>query len=67
MNAFLRLLFVIVVAGVCYWLLNNWALPAIGLPQPFDKLAHVVLIILVCALILDGLLGLMSKNFIKWY
>lgn len=67
MNGLLRFFFAIIIAGLCYWLLGVWALPAIGLPQPFDKLAHVVLIIAVCAVVLDGLLGLAGKNFIKLY
>lgn len=67
MSGFIRFLFVIILAGIVYWLIGAWALPAIGLPQPFAKLAQIVLVIIVCALILDGLLGLAGKNFIKWF
>jgi len=64
---FLRFLFVVVIAGMIFWLLNSWALPAIGLPQPFEKLAHVALIVGVCVLIIDGALGMIGKNFIHWW
>lgn len=66
MNPFLRFIFLIVIAGLVYWLIGSWALPALSLPNPFAKIAQAVLIIAVCILIIDGLLGLVGKNFLKW-
>ena len=44
------------VAGLVFWLLW-WGLGAIGLPQPFDKVIRVILIVCVVLFLVNLLLG----------
>jgi hypothetical protein len=55
----------LVIAGIIYFLLN-WALTAIGLPEPFAKVAQVVLILLVVILIINALMVLVGSPFINF-
>lgn len=47
----------IIVGGLIYWLLT-WALASVGLPEPFAKIAKVVLVLAVCVFLINALLGL---------
>jgi hypothetical protein len=47
----------LVVAGLVFWILW-WGLGAIGLPQPFDKIIRVILIVCVVLFLINLLLGI---------
>jgi hypothetical protein len=64
-NALLTALIWIVVAGLIYWLLD-WAITKIGIPQPFAKIAHVVLIILVVLMVINALLMLVGHPLVTF-
>ncbi len=49
----------LVVAGVVFWLLS-YALEAIGPPEPFHKIARVVLIVLAVLVAISILLSLVG-------
>ena len=54
LSAAVRIIFTIIVAGLIFWLLW-WLVGYLTLPQPFDKVARVVLVVLAVA-VLIGLL-----------
>lgn len=55
---------VIVVALIC-WLLW-WLVAYIGLPEPFNKIARVVIAIIAVIFLINALLSLTGKPFITW-
>lgn len=51
----------LVVAGLIYFVID-WGLKKIALPQPFDTIARVVLVLITVVLIVSALLGLTSNG-----
>lgn len=59
LSAAVMVLVYLIVAGLVFWLLW-WLVGYVGLPEPFNKVAHVVLAVaavLVCIFILLSLVG----------
>lgn len=54
-----------VVAFLIYFLIK-WALTEIGLPEPFAKIAHVLLILVVLILCINALLMIAGTPFIRF-
>lgn len=54
----------IVVAACIYWILT-WAVNAVGLPEPFAKIAKVILIILAAGALINVLLTLVGHPIIE--
>lgn len=54
-----------VVAALIYFLVK-WALSEIGLPEPFAKIAHVLLILIVLVLCVNALLMIAGTPFITF-
>lgn len=55
----------VVVAAVVWWLLN-WLLGYIGVPEPFNKVAKVILAVLAVVILINALLTLTGQPFIRW-
>lgn len=55
LSAAVRIIFTIIVAGLIFWLLW-WLVGYLTLPQPFDKVARVVLVVLAVAVLIGLLL-----------
>lgn len=55
----------LVIAGLIYWLLD-WAFKKIGLPEPFAKIAQVLLVVLVLVVVINALLIIVGHPFIRW-
>lgn len=55
----------IIVAGVIFWLVN-WLIGYCGLPEPFAKIARVILAIAAVVLLINALLTIVGKPFITW-
>jgi hypothetical protein len=55
----------LVIAALIYFVVD-WGLKKIGLPEPFNKIAQVILILLVVVALVNGLLLLAGHPFIKW-
>ncbi len=53
------------VAGLLYWLVT-WALGQIGIPEPFNKVIRVVLILVVFLICLNALLSLAGHGLVSW-
>jgi hypothetical protein len=64
-SSLLLTLFVkLVIAGLIFYVLF-WALGKIGLPEPFSKIALVVLVLIIVIYLLDLLLGLSGVPLIR--
>lgn len=55
----------LIVIGIVFWVLW-WGLGKIGLPEPFNKVATVVLILAAVLVVCNILLGLVGHPLIKW-
>lgn len=55
----------LVVMGLIFWLLW-WLLNYIGLPEPFAKVARVILALAAVILLINVLLSLVGRSFIAW-
>lgn len=58
------LITVIVVALIC-WLLW-WLISYVGLPEPFNKVARVLVAVVAVLFLINALLSLIGKAFITW-
>jgi predicted tellurium resistance membrane protein TerC len=64
-EALLQFVVYIVVAGLIFWLLW-WLIAYVGLPEPFNKVARVVVAVVAVLFLISVLLGLAGKPVIKW-
>lgn len=64
-EALLDFIIWLVVAGIIYFILT-WALSKIGVPEPFNKVIHVVLILAVALFLINALLSLAGHPLIRW-
>lgn len=55
----------LLVAGVIFWLLN-WLIDYVGVPEPFHKVAKVVIAIVAVLLIVNALLALAGRPLVAW-
>jgi len=55
----------LVIAGVIYWLIT-WAIAKIGVPEPFNKVINLILVLAVVVILINVLLTLAGHPLIKW-
>jgi hypothetical protein len=55
----------LIVAGLIFWLLS-WLIAYIGLPEPFAKVAKVVLAVAAVLVVINVLLSLAGYSLIRW-
>lgn len=55
----------LIIMGVVFWLLW-WLIQYVGLPEPFAKVANIILAIAAVVLIINVLMSLGGKPFIRW-
>lgn len=55
----------IVVAGVIFWLLN-WLIAYVGIPEPFNKVAKVVIAVVAVVLLINALLSIAGHPVFTW-
>lgn len=60
-----HLVIYLVVAGLIFWLLY-WLLNFVNPPEPFKKVAVVILAILMVLVLINALLGLVGRPLIRW-
>lgn len=53
------------VAGLIYWILL-WVIDTCGLPEPFNKIARVLLALTVAIILINALLSFTGHGFISW-
>ncbi len=63
--ALVSLLIQLVIFGLIMWVLW-WGLAKIGLPEPFAKIATVVLVIITVLFLINILLGLGGHPLVAW-
>lgn len=64
-QALLSSILTLIVVGVIFWLLV-WTIDYIGLPEPINKVARVILVLAVVIILVNFLLGLVGHPFIVW-
>lgn len=64
-QAVINAVIMLVVAGLILWILN-WAITAIGLPEPFAKVAKVIIILFAAVVAINALLTLVGKGFVTF-
>jgi len=55
----------LIIAGVIFWLLN-WLISYVGVPEPFAKVAKVIIAIAVALICINALLTLAGRPLITW-
>ena len=55
----------IVIAAVIYWVLS-WGIAKIGVPEPFNKVLTVILVLLVILFLVNALLTVAGTPLIRW-
>jgi hypothetical protein len=61
----LYVLLSLLIIGVIFWLLF-WLVNYVALPEPFNKVAHIILAITAVIILVNALLSLIGKPFIVW-
>lgn len=64
-QALLSMLITLVVAGLIFWLLW-WFIDYIGLPEPFNKVARVIVGLVAIVYLLNILMGLGGRPLFTW-
>ena len=64
-DTILHALLELVIWGLILWILY-WALAKIAPPEPFMKIGTVVLVLLTVVVLVNILLGLDGRAFIRW-
>jgi nitrate reductase gamma subunit len=55
----------LVVAGVIFWLLN-WLIDYVGIPDPFRKVAKIVLAVIAVVIVINALLMLVGTPLFRF-
>lgn len=55
----------IVVAGIIFWLVT-WLISYVGLPEPFAKVAKVIVAVVAAVFLINAILTIAGKPFINW-
>jgi VIT1/CCC1 family predicted Fe2+/Mn2+ transporter len=55
----------IIIAAVIYFILN-WGIAKIGVPEPFNKVLQVILVLLVCLFLINALLTIGGHPLVRW-
>ena len=63
-SAVVSVLFFIIIAGLIFWLLW-WLIGYCGLPEPFNKIARVILAVLAVFILIGALLSLAGTPIVR--
>lgn len=64
LSALASVLLYVVIVGLVFWLLW-WVVEQVGLPEPFHKIAKVLLVLISAFIVLNILLGLLGHPIIR--
>ena len=59
LSAAVTVILYLIIAGVIFWLLH-WAIGYVGIPEPFNKVARVILVILAIFVVIGILLTMVG-------
>lgn len=55
----------IVISGLVFWICT-WLITYIGIPEPFNKVARAAVAIIAVILLINAILAIAGKQFIRW-
>lgn len=55
----------LIVVGLIFWLLH-WLIGYCGIPEPFNKIARIVLAIFAVLVVISALLSLIGHPIVRW-
>ena len=58
-------LIILVVAALIFWVIH-WFIRYVGVPEPFAKIIRVVLGLVALLFLINFLLSLIDRDFIRW-
>ncbi len=64
-EAMLSVLIWLIVIGLICWLVW-WLIGYIGLPEPFNKVARVLVAVIAVVFLINALLSIAGRPFIRW-
>lgn len=64
-SSIVSLIITIIIFGVVYMLLE-WAVKAIPIPDPFAKIIRIIMILAAVIFLINALLSLTGNGFINW-
>lgn len=64
-NAVVTAIIWLVIGALIYFIVD-WGMKKIGLPEPFNKIAQVLLVLLVVVILVNALLTLVGKPFVTF-
>jgi len=64
-NSLVEVVIWIIVAGLIFWLLS-WLIDYVGIPEPFRKVAKVVVAVVAVLMLINAILTLAGRPFVTW-
>lgn len=64
-ESLIQSVFYLIIIGLVFWLFW-WLISYVGLPEPFAKVARVILAVIAVMILVNFLLGLVGKPLIRW-
>lgn len=64
-SGLLSLLVQLIIVALIFWVIM-WGLSQIGIPEPFNKVIRVILVVVACIIVINALLSLTGSAFIQW-
>lgn len=64
-SGLLSLLVQLIIVALIFWVIM-WGLSQIGIPEPFNKVIRVILVVVACIIVINALLSLTGSGFIHW-
>jgi hypothetical protein len=64
-EAVINTLIYVIVIGLCFWLLW-WLVGYVGLPEPFNKVARVILAVAAVIFLISILLAMSGHPIVRW-
>lgn len=65
LSELVRVIVLLIVGGLIFWLLH-WLVGYVGLPEPFNKVARVVLAVFAVLFVCIVLLSLVGIQVVRW-
>lgn len=64
-SGLISILVQLLVIALIFWVLW-WALSQIGVPEPFNRVIRVILVVAAAVIVINALLSLVGGGFIAW-
>jgi len=64
-NSLVNVVVWIIAAGLIFWLLT-WLIDYVGLPEPFSKIAKVIVAVIAVLMLINAIMSLAGNPLIVW-